>query len=141
MKKVLVIALGILSFFGCADSVSPSRRQKLSESRPLFGTIIKLDACYEEAEKQKTTLTFQEVWKFFDEMQWKMNGDDDRSDITKINSSQGHPVTIDEDTYALIQKGVHYARLTNGIFDITIHPLIELWKKAEKDNIIPTAEE
>ncbi|HAG68823.1 MAG TPA: thiamine biosynthesis protein ApbE [Lachnospiraceae bacterium] len=49
------------------------------------------------------------------------------SDIYRINHSAGRPVTVSETTLELIRKGIEYSELSNGMFDITIAPVIELW--------------
>lgn len=51
----------------------------------------------------------------------------DDSDIAKINNAHGKPVTVSTDTIALIQKGIEYGELSNGLFDITIGPVSDMW--------------
>ena len=115
--------------------------QKYEESRPFFGTTIILNACYERGSFPRVIETFKKVWDKFEEFQWRFNIFDDRSDIAKINSSHGKPILIGADTYQLLKDSTSYAQLTNGAFDITVYPLIELWKNAEKKDKIPTAGE
>lgn len=49
------------------------------------------------------------------------------SDIYKINNSNGIPVKVSEDTFELIEKGIYYGDISNGLFDITIARVSELW--------------
>lgn len=135
-----MIIVGTLFLFGCADSVPHSRRQKHSESRPLFGTIIKLDACYDKQDQPDMEAAFKKVWQKLQDMQWRMNIYDERSEIIKINNSHQQPVAISQETYQLLKDAIHFSDLTHGVFDITVYPLIELWKKAEEINTTPTPE-
>ncbi|PKM89674.1 MAG: ApbE family lipoprotein [Firmicutes bacterium HGW-Firmicutes-12] len=50
------------------------------------------------------------------------------SDVNKINSMAGiQPVKVDEDVFQMIQTAKDYYVLTEGAFDITIGPLMDLW--------------
>ncbi len=50
------------------------------------------------------------------------------SDVTKINRAAGKsPVRVSPETAAVIQQSLHYAALTEGVFDPTIAPLLEAW--------------
>lgn len=49
------------------------------------------------------------------------------SDVSRINEANGKPVTVSDETIALIQKSLTYSELSDGAFDITIAPLSSLW--------------
>ncbi len=75
------------------------------------------------------------------------------SDIDRINEADGAYVTVDEETVALIKRGIYYGDLSDGKFDITIGTLTNLWNLSElaetlnTDNneadasVLPTEEE
>ena len=65
----------------------------------------------------------------------KFDSFNDHSEISKLNN-QGIVTNPDKDLYELINKGLYYSRLKNGIFDITIKPVSELWDF--KNQVIPT---
>ena len=66
----------------------------------------------------------------------------DDSELARVNQlAAKQPVAISEETYCLLQKAQAYSQLTNGAFDITVTPLIRLWKEAEKENRLPTEAE
>ncbi len=54
------------------------------------------------------------------------------SDVAKINSSNGRWVEVSADTYDLIQVALEYCKKTDGLYDITIAPLVKLWDFKEK---------
>ena len=54
------------------------------------------------------------------------------SDVSKINTANGAPVTVHEETAELIKKGLYYGDLSNGKFDITIGKLSDLWDISTK---------
>ncbi len=49
------------------------------------------------------------------------------SDVWNINHSNGEATTVSEETASLINTALEYSELTDGAFDITITPLVELW--------------
>lgn len=55
------------------------------------------------------------------------------SDIGKLNSAGGKPVAVSQDTLSLLTQAIEYAKLSDGLFDVTIQPAAALWDfKAEK---------
>lgn len=66
----------------------------------------------------------------------------DNSDINKINSNAGiKPVKVSEETYDLLEEASHFAKITGGVFDPTIGPLVSLWGIGTEDEKIPTEKE
>ena len=61
------------------------------------------------------------------------------SDIWRINEANEGSVTVDLRTADLIAKAQEITALTNGVFDITVAPLVELWQKAEAKDCLPDA--
>lgn len=59
------------------------------------------------------------------------------SDISKINDAAGSPVAVHEETLALLEKGLDYARLSQGKFDITIGKLTGLWDFQAESPVVP----
>ncbi len=58
--------------------------------------------------------------------------------ISNINNLSGKkPVSVPNDIYNLIEAGIYYSSLTNGLFDITIEPLTNLWRIGFDDAIVP----
>jgi len=64
----------------------------------------------------------------------------EKSEIYQINLAAGdHPVTVSKETFGLIEKGLAYSKLSEGKFDITIGPLIDLWGiEAPGEGKVPT---
>lgn len=65
-----------------------------------------------------------------------------KSEVWKINNNAGKkPVKVSRDTFELLAESKKYSDLSNGLFDISIAPLINLWNYKnsvtvpEKDSI------
>jgi thiamine biosynthesis lipoprotein len=62
------------------------------------------------------------------------------SEISRFNTAQkGQLVPLSEATLKVISAAQHFFHQTQGAFDATCRPLIELWMQAEKTGRAPTA--
>ncbi len=62
----------------------------------------------------------------------------DDSELNKINryAAQG-PVPVSEMTFEVLQQAVHFSKLSDGAFDVTVGPLVDLWRKPAKRTSLP----
>lgn len=64
------------------------------------------------------------------------------SQTSKINKNAGiSPVKVDVELFELIERAKRVSKLTNGVFDITIDPLISVWKIDSIHTSIPSSEQ
>ena len=50
------------------------------------------------------------------------------SEVSSINENASNGfIKISNDTFEILKKSIYYSKLTNGIFDITIAPLVKAW--------------
>lgn len=57
------------------------------------------------------------------------------SDIYQINHSGGEWTTVSDETVSLIQSALEYCKMTNGMIDITIAPVKDLWDFSGGDDV------
>jgi len=107
----------------------------------LMGTIVQLDVCRGEEDALKTEEAYKDAWERLEDISWRMNVLDERSDVAKVNNSNLAPVSIKADTYHVLKESIYFFYATRGTFDITVWPLIQLWRESEMKNIFPTREQ
>lgn len=61
------------------------------------------------------------------------------SDIGRLNAAEGEAVRIDPRTADVLQAALGYCEASEGVFDITVAPLVQLWDF--RQGVEPTAEE
>ena len=62
----------------------------------------------------------------------------EQSDVVKINERAGiSPVKADEDVFKMLQLAQEYSQLTEGKFDVTIGPLMDLWGFGRETQKVP----
>lgn len=62
------------------------------------------------------------------------------SDVWEINHNSGNPVEVHEETAALLALALEYGELSDGAFDITIAPYIDLWDFQNNSGTLPSEE-
>ncbi len=63
----------------------------------------------------------------------------DTSSVSRLNDDGG--ARLDEETASLLAAALTYSADTNGAFDVTIAPLVELWGITSDDPRVPSQEE
>ncbi len=64
------------------------------------------------------------------------------SDIFNLKQNAGiQPVEVSDLTYRVLEDSLYFSELTDGLFDVTIGPLIDLWAIDPPDGHYPSQEE
>lgn len=63
------------------------------------------------------------------------------SDVAKLNAAGGSPVAVAAETYELMEKCLVYSEETEGLFDISIYPLVREWGFTTEEYRIPSEDE
>lgn len=121
-------------------SNTPSKTEPISRTEFLMDTVMTIKL-YDKSDEQ----ILDKVFSRLEEIESRMSITIKNSDVSKINDNAGiKPVTVNEDTYYVIKEAKHYAEISNGAYDPTIGPLVDLWNivsgERERD-YIPTTEE
>ena len=66
----------------------------------------------------------------------------DSSEINRLSatSGQGRFVTVSAPLFRILQRSLEAARLSGGSYDVTIGPVVKLWRKARKTRVFPDAD-
>jgi thiamine biosynthesis lipoprotein len=90
---------------------------------PLIGTVCSI-TLHGPAQEDAFRKAFDRVR----EIENRMSVNIPESDIGRVNAAAGKsPVPVAEETLALVEKGLGFARLSGGAFNIAVGPLVTLW--------------
>jgi thiamine biosynthesis lipoprotein len=65
----------------------------------------------------------------------------DDSELSRVNREAAqNAVPVSETTFDVLRQSVHLSQLSDGAFDVTVGPLVDLWRQAGKTNVPPTPE-
>lgn len=132
--SLLLILLSSL-IGGCSKNNKSS--DPITNSEILMGTVVTV-TLYDSIDKSILTKVFDKVKDLESILSINENG----TLVDKINENAGiSPVKVDDDTFTIIKKGIEYSNLTNGLFDISIGPLVKLWSIGLPEAKVPTLEE
>ena len=53
----------------------------------------------------------------------------------------GPPATVSPDLFKVLEASQEIAKLSDGAFDVSISPVVRLWRKARRTRVMPSAEE
>ena len=70
-----------------------------------------------------------------------MSDYDPNSQLSQVNARAfEQPVPVDAELFEVLTTAKLYSCMSDGAFDITIAPVVRLWRKAKKDGTAPTPE-
>ncbi|WP_195267276.1 FAD:protein FMN transferase [Eubacterium sp. 1001713B170207_170306_E7] len=115
---VLAVCMAFVSLAGCGKEKVATRTDFALD------TVITI-AVYGQSDEA----VLKEPFNRIRELDNKLNAFSEDSEISKINAAAGQePVAVSQDTFNAVKKGLEYSEKSGGAFDITIGPLVDLWK-------------
>jgi len=131
---VIIVGLSLivtLYIFGTKRRVEADSGYRL-----IMGTFAHLKAIAKDPQTARKCVetAFAEIQKV-DDLMSDYKSD---SEISRVNRDAfGRAVKVSESTFEVLQKSTEFSRLSGGAFDITIGPLVELWRSAAEVNSVP----
>ncbi|MBF0484528.1 MAG: FAD:protein FMN transferase [Candidatus Omnitrophica bacterium] len=142
MKNLFVCLglVGVLVLSGC-DHPKAQVLKEYYEVRNYFGTAVSIHAFFDP--KIDIAKAAKACWEKADQIQFNMNiyGDPKDGDLSRLNASGLNGAQVGEDVYTVLKHSVEYSKITGGAYDVTVLPLIKLWKNAAKQGRLPEKEE
>ena len=120
------------------ENKKPARAQ--SANKVVMNTIAKITAVAPDEKTAKLSIdsAFEKIYG----VEKLMNRYDPNSQLSRVNRlAAKEPVKIDKDLFDILRQSVQYSKKTGGAFDITVGPLVDLWKKCAEANSMPTEEQ
>ena len=138
-KYILTVMIGITAMTvlsSCANKENAVKGQPDQSTQEIFAmdTYMSLTA-YGSNSEEAVNKAVQEINRL-DAMFSVGNGD---SDVTKLNENGSGEVS--EETTFIMNRAMQVSEKTNGAFDITIYPLMELWGFTTKNYRVPESSE
>ncbi len=140
LRAAIAVFLSIILFTLLFGSCSSEPFDPVREGKLLLGTTVNV-TLYEEGPDD----IFERVFDRVEQIERKMStskDDYDTTELLEVNRNAGiRPVRVSADTFEVIRRALEYSELTDGAFDVTIYPLVELWGIGTADARVPAEEE
>lgn len=136
-SKVFLLSFWLLNF--CFNSTARAQDYiKTSQSQFLFGTIMAIDVCSVDGRQDEVRSLLDMVWQRLKEIEVRTDAGNPQSDVAAINASGGAAVMVNAEIYQLIKSLRDVILKSDGMFDITIKSLSDLWQRAANENKYPS---
>lgn len=135
---ILVLALLLVGYF---TYFQRPKIQEYSSEEFLMDTLVRISTYGTDTTllQESTAKAFQEMRRLADLTDRFSNAS---GDIAQINALAGiRPVVVDKDVFRMLEMAQEYSRLTNGAFDITIGPVMDLWGFGQPREQVPAPDE
>jgi thiamine biosynthesis lipoprotein len=131
------LSLVIVSFLSCTGK---GRVDADSGYQIVMGTFAHIVAVAQNAGTAKKCIraALEEIHKVDNLMSDYKND----SEISQVNrEAYEKPVQVSESTYEVLQRSVEFSKMTDGAFDVTVGPLVALFRKAKESKVAPSDEQ
>ena len=133
----LILFSSVSIFSGCSNNNNNTSSDYINRKELLMGTTVSV-TIYDSTDEKILDKIFKKVKELEETLSINENG----TLVDKINNAAGiKPIEVDDDTYTIIKKGVEYSKLSDGLFDISIGPIVKLWNIGLPEARVPTQEE
>ena len=131
----------ILAFLSLAIANDPETTTFfVHKKKYIMGTVFEI-AAY-DASPEHASEAIQKALEEVVRLDGVMSNYKPGSDLSRLNrNGHFHPETVSPDLYEAIRESLKYSRLSDGQFDITVAPLVDLWKAALGGGRAPSTEE
>jgi thiamine biosynthesis lipoprotein len=143
-KRILqaAVVLAVIIIAVLLLRTTPERPPVSADSgyRPVMGTIAHIVAV---APNTKTAeLCIEKAFGELVLVDKRMSDYDAASELSKLNKSgYENSVAVSQELFEVLAAAVEYSKKTDGAFDVTIGPVVDVWRKAAKEQRKPTDEE
>lgn len=139
-RKIAVVFLLLIvaAFFSIISTEHEDSSTGIQyESRQAMGTIVSIQIIGPKNRSEGALhLAFDEIKR----IEYQMDIHKKNSEISRLNK-EGRLEKASPDLIYVINRSIHYSRISEGAFDITIHPILELWRNKINSGSYPANQE
>ena len=136
-----VTILAILSLAGGFDD--GQKLQRFEFESPHMGTTFRIVVyTHDSGTAQRAT---KSACQRIAELETIMSNYSQKSELMRLcfanDEKPGMPIPVTEELFDILQKAQAISKLSGGAFDVTVGPVVDLWKDARRTQQFPEADE
>jgi thiamine biosynthesis lipoprotein len=138
LVALLGVAVGIVTLAGCRTATN-SALHRFEFKQPHMGTLftITLYAQDEAKAREASDAAFAKIAS----LEQMMTDYDPESELMQLcRKPVGEPVRVSDELFEVLQKCQQLAELSGGAFDVTVGPVVRLWRRARRTETLPSPE-
>ena len=135
---IIVLVLLVGGFLGCEYR---GRLFQVKDSRiDVMGTVVSINCVGRNEGVGRAAIAA--AFKELDRIDELMSDYKEGSELSIVNREAFRiPVAVSDELFAVLEKSVEYSEFSGGAFDVTVGPVVDLWRKAGAEGTSPSDEE
>lgn len=136
-----VIGLVAAAFLvGTRNRPAAGRRIPVSDAQVMMGAEVSLTVL--AGDRQTGIRNLAAAFDRLSALEQVLSATLPDSELSRLNDRAARePVAVSDDLFRAVWLGVEWFERTRGAFDITVSPLLDLWRTCGEENRLPTREE
>jgi len=123
-----------------ASTLEVPPRVEVSDGRYVMGTILAITVETEDRERGRELL--DRLYGTAQHLDQILTLYDPESGLSRLNAKAGRgPQAVDPELADLLARSIDFSQRTHGTFDVSVGPLVSLWRAAAQRGVAPTAAE
>lgn len=132
--KRLTAAMAVFAVLALTGCAAVPKGAMQSRTGFFLDTVIILSAYTDDGKALEDAL--REIDRYEKLLSRTVEG----SDVWRINHAEGAPVKVSQDTISVLETALRVSRLSEGAFDVSIAPAVDLWDFASDQPKLPDPE-
>jgi len=136
-RKTLILLSLFLAVVAGTQAEAPPDLTRFEYQRPEMGMAFRivLFAPNEDQAKRAAEAAFQRIKDLND----IMSDYDEESELSKLSrsSGSGRAVSLSPDLWFVLDRAQDLAKRSDGAFDVTVGPFVQLWRRARRQHQLP----
>lgn len=136
----ILAALATSAFAAASTLQDAPANHRVRRAHYLMGTVFEITA--EGPGREQTAAAIEEAFQAIRRADQELSHYRADSGLSRFNRlGERGAVTISADLHSVLAQSIEYGKISLGAFDVTIGPLVRLWRQAAERNRAPTGEE
>lgn len=140
LKHLGLVFLCLLGGLGMFPDPQDAALKRYEFTSPHMGTTFRV-VLYTSDEKTAKTAA-DAAFKRIAELDGIMSDYKSTSELMQLcKKAGGEPVPVSDDLFKVLTRALEISRITDGAFDITVGPVVRLWRLARRTMMLPAADD
>jgi thiamine biosynthesis lipoprotein len=139
-NRALAMA-GMLAWIPLVLAGPPETKEKpVHKTKYVMGTVFEI-AVYDES-SEHASAAIDKAFREIVQLDGVLSNFRVESDLSRLNrEGHFHAVKVSADLYRVIEESQKYSKVSHGKFDITVAPLVDMWKAAMRGGSVASEAE
>ena len=140
LRCVPWLVLGLLASMGCRTRPIVSTDYRFEFERPQMGLPFRVVLYAADADQARRAS--EATWNRIAALNSILSDYEEFSELSLLSKSSGsgRAVPVGPDLWKVLERAEQISRASDGAFDLTVGPLVQLWKRARRQRELPSAE-